>query len=103
MTTIEAVDLVLMNDAEIRMFTEEANRLRAARSLRSWAPRRRGQAGRVRGGPVHGVDFFALPAYPLETVNDPTGAGDSFAGGFLGYLASHGEDAAEDPGHSAAR
>jgi len=40
--------------------------------------------------------FFALPAYPLETVNDPTGAGDSFAGGFLGYLSSAGEDAADD-------
>ena len=42
--------------------------------------------------------FFALPAYPLETVNDPTGAGDSFAGGFLGYLASEGPDAASDDG-----
>jgi sugar/nucleoside kinase (ribokinase family) len=40
--------------------------------------------------------FFSLPAYPLETVRDPTGAGDSFAGGFMGYLASRGEGAAED-------
>jgi sugar/nucleoside kinase (ribokinase family) len=40
--------------------------------------------------------FFALPAYPLETVNDPTGAGDSFAGGFLGYLDAQGPDAASD-------
>jgi len=40
--------------------------------------------------------FFALPAFPLETVNDPTGAGDSFAGGFLGYLASQGEAASGD-------
>jgi sugar/nucleoside kinase (ribokinase family) len=45
----------------------------------------------------YGDRFFALPAYPLETVRDPTGAGDSFAGGFLGYLASHGEGAAQDP------
>ena len=42
--------------------------------------------------------FFALPAYPLEAVVDPTGAGDSFAGGFLGYLASQGEGAASDEG-----
>jgi sugar/nucleoside kinase (ribokinase family) len=42
--------------------------------------------------------FFALPAYPLETVVDPTGAGDSFAGGFLGYLASQGDGAADDDG-----
>jgi sugar/nucleoside kinase (ribokinase family) len=46
----------------------------------------------------YGDRFFALPAYPLETVKDPTGAGDSFAGGFLGYLAGHnGSNAAHDP------
>jgi sugar/nucleoside kinase (ribokinase family) len=44
-----------------------------------------------------GDSFFALPAYPLESVNDPTGAGDSFAGGFLGYLDGQGADAASDP------
>ena len=43
-----------------------------------------------------GDRFFALPAFPLETVQDPTGAGDSFAGGFLGYLASRGADALQD-------
>ena len=48
---------------------------------------RRRQAGRVRGGAGHPDGFFALPAYPLETVVDPTGAGDSFAGGFVGLLA----------------
>jgi sugar/nucleoside kinase (ribokinase family) len=96
--TIEGVDLVLMNDAEIRMFTEEPNRVRAAQRIMQMGPRavvaKQGEYGAAL---YTGADFFALPAYPLETVNDPTGAGDSFAGGFLGYLASAGHDAADDP------
>jgi sugar/nucleoside kinase (ribokinase family) len=95
--TIGVVDLVFMNDAEIRMLTEEPNLVRAAREVMDMGPRvviaKQGEYGAAlfteRG-------FFALPAYPLETVIDPTGAGDSFAGGFLGYLASQGEGAAED-------
>jgi cytidine kinase len=95
--TIGGVDLVFMNDAEIRMLTEEPNLVRAARKVMDMGPRvviaKQGEYGAAlfteRG-------FFALPAYPLETVIDPTGAGDSFAGGFLGYLASQGEGAAED-------
>ena len=97
--TIEGVDLVLMNDAEIRMFTEEPNRVRAARQVMDLGPRaiiaKQGEYGAAL---YTASDFFALPAYPLETVNDPTGAGDSFAGGFLGYLASQGEDASSDAG-----
>ncbi len=96
--TIEGVDLVLMNDAEIRMFTEEPNRVRAAHRIMQMGPRavvaKQGEYGAAL---YTGTDFFALPAYPLETVNDPTGAGDSFAGGFLGYLASAGPEAADDP------
>lgn len=94
---IEGVDLVLMNDAEIRMFTQEPNRVRAARDLMALGPRaviaKQGEYGAAL---YTGSDFFALPAYPLETVNDPTGAGDSFAGGFLGYLASQGDRALDD-------
>jgi sugar/nucleoside kinase (ribokinase family) len=97
--TIEGVDLVLMNDAEIRMFTDEPNRVRAARRIMELGPRvvisKQGEYGAAL---YTGSDFFALPAYPLETVNDPTGAGDSFAGGFLGYLASQGLDARGDEG-----
>jgi sugar/nucleoside kinase (ribokinase family) len=95
--TIEDVDLVLMNDVEIRMLTEEPNRVRAAREIMDLGPRaviaKQGEYGAAL---YTASDFFALPAYPLETVNDPTGAGDSFAGGFLGYLASEGEGATAD-------
>jgi sugar/nucleoside kinase (ribokinase family) len=95
--TIGVVDLVFMNDAEIRMLTEEPNLVRAARKVTGMGPRvviaKQGEYG-ASLFTEHG--FFALPAYPIETVVDPTGAGDSFAGGFLGYLASRGEGAAED-------
>jgi sugar/nucleoside kinase (ribokinase family) len=95
--TIEGVDLVMMNDVEIRMLTEEPNRVRAARALMALGPSaviaKQGEYGAAL---YTSSDFFALPAYPLETVNDPTGAGDSFAGGFLGYLASQGDGAAAD-------
>ena len=87
--TIGGVDLTFMNDAELRQLTDEPNLVRAARAVMDMGPRfviaKQGEYGAAlftREG------FFALPAYPLETVNDPTGAGDSFAGGFLGYLAS---------------
>ena len=87
--TIGGVDIVFMNDAEIRMLTEEPNLVRAARAVMEMGPEtvvaKQGEYGAAlftRDG------FFSLPAYPLETVNDPTGAGDSFAGGFLGYLTS---------------
>jgi len=90
--TIAGVDLVLLNDAEIRMLTEEANMLRAARAIMDMGPSaviaKQGEYGAAlftRGG------YFAIPAFPLETVMDPTGAGDSFAGGLLGYLASQDE------------
>ncbi|MBA2504529.1 MAG: sugar kinase [Thermoleophilaceae bacterium] len=95
--TISGVDLVFMNDAEIRMFTEEPNLLHAARKIIDLGPRaviaKQGEYGAALYAPD---EFFALPAYPLESVNDPTGAGDSFAGGFLGYLDS--QDDAEDTG-----
>ncbi len=87
--TIAGVDLVLLNDAEIRMLTDEPNLVRAARALMARGPRvvvaKRGEYGAAL---FEGDSFFALPAFPLETVVDPTGAGDSFAGGFLGYLSA---------------
>jgi sugar/nucleoside kinase (ribokinase family) len=93
--TISGVDMVFMNDAEIRMLTEHANLVRAARELMEMGPRivvaKQGEYGAAL---FTDESFFALPAYPLETVMDPTGAGDSFAGGFLGYLAS--QDGATD-------
>ena len=89
--TIGVVDMVLMNDAELRMLTEEPNLVRAAAGVRAMGPRvviaKQGEYGAA----LFTEDgFFALPAYPLETVRDPTGAGDSFAGGLMGYLDSQG-------------
>jgi sugar/nucleoside kinase (ribokinase family) len=85
---IEKVDILMVNEGEIRMLTGEYNLVKAARMVIGWGP------GRVvikRGeyGVLHLSDstMFAAPAYPLETIFDPTGAGDSFAGGFMGYLA----------------
>jgi sugar/nucleoside kinase (ribokinase family) len=86
---IGEVDLVFMNDAEVRMLIEQPNLVRAARQLLGMGPRavvtKQGEYGAAL---FAGDRFFSLPAYPLETVVDPTGAGDSFAGGFMGYLAS---------------
>jgi sugar/nucleoside kinase (ribokinase family) len=97
--TIGSVDLVFMNDAEIRQLTEEPNLVRAARKVMEMGPRTVVAKQGEYGAALFTRDaFFALPAYPLETVVDPTGAGDSFAGGFLGHLASQGADAASDEG-----
>jgi sugar/nucleoside kinase (ribokinase family) len=88
---IGMVDILMVNEGEIRMLTSEYNLVKAARKVMEWGPRRvvvkRGEYG-----VLHLSDgaIFAAPAYPLETIFDPTGAGDSFAGGFMGYLASCG-------------
>jgi cytidine kinase len=90
--TIGTVDMLLMNDEEVRQLTEEPTLLKGVRQLMELGPRavvvKQGEYGcslfTADGG------FFALPAYPLETVLDPTGAGDSFAGGLLGYLDAQG-------------
>jgi sugar/nucleoside kinase (ribokinase family) len=87
--TIGGVDMLFMNDAEVRMLTEEPNLVRAARAAMAMGPRAVVAKQGEYGAALFTEDaFFSLPAYPLETVNDPTGAGDSFAGGFLGYLSS---------------
>ena len=86
---IKGVDVLLVNDAEARQLSEEPNLIRAARKILSWGPRaiivKRGEYGAALFTPE---TYFAIPAYPLESVFDPTGAGDTFAGGFMGYLAS---------------
>lgn len=85
------VDLLLLNEAEARMLAGEANLVRAWQRIRSWGPKglvvKRGEYGAIYFADGHA---FAVPAYPLESVFDPTGAGDSFAGGLMGYLASTG-------------
>jgi sugar/nucleoside kinase (ribokinase family) len=96
--SIGLVDLVFLNDSEIRMLTEEPNLVRAARKVMEMGPRvviaKQGEYGAALFLEDH---FFSLPAYPLETVRDPTGAGDSFAGGFMGYLDSAGAGVPDDP------
>lgn len=89
--TLKRVDIMFINDAEARMLSGQANLVRAAAAIRRMGPRvlvvKKGE---------HGAMLFsrwgvsAIPALPLATVVDPTGAGDSFAGGFMGYLASRG-------------
>src|SRR5207248_6887475 len=85
--TISGVDCLMLNDAELRQLTGEPNLIRAWRTVREWGPRvmvsKQGQYGAAM---ISDEGFFGLPAFPLETVVDPTGAGDCFAGGFIGYL-----------------
>ena len=89
--TIGTVDLILMNDDEVRQLTEEPTLLLAARKIMELGPRvvvvKQGEYG---ASLFTEESFFSLPSYPLEKVVDPTGAGDSFAGGFFGYLDSQG-------------
>jgi sugar/nucleoside kinase (ribokinase family) len=86
---LREVDLVIINEAEVRQYTEEANLVKGARQILALGPQtlviKRGEYGVLM---VTRDAIFAAPAYPLENVFDPTGAGDTFAGGFLGYLAS---------------
>ena len=88
--TIKGVDIVIINDAEARELAGEPNLMKAARKILLWGPStlvvKRGEYGAALF--TDGA-YFATPAYPLESVFDPTGAGDTFAGGFMGYLASH--------------
>jgi sugar/nucleoside kinase (ribokinase family) len=93
---IESVDCVILNDAELRQLTGKPNLFSAAREVLSWNPptprvivAKQGEYGAAL---VTAERFFSLPAYPLETVVDPTGAGDTFAGGFVGYIAAHLDD-----------
>jgi sugar/nucleoside kinase (ribokinase family) len=86
--TLAKVQVVLVNDAEARELSGEWNLVKAARAIREMGPRtvvvKKGEHGVLM---FDGEEAFAAPAFPLETVFDPTGAGDTFAGGFLGYLA----------------
>jgi sugar/nucleoside kinase (ribokinase family) len=85
------VDVLLINDDEARQLARHGNLPSAARAIRAMGPRalviKRGDAGALL---FHEGGVFAAPAFPLETVVDPTGAGDSFAGGFMGWLARSG-------------
>ena len=89
--TLRHVDILMINDAETRQLSSEHNLLRAARHIFKMGPStlvvKRGEYGAML---VDERGVFCVPAFPLEEPHDPTGAGDSFAGGFMGYLASVG-------------
>ena len=90
LAAIAEVDCLVVNDAEIRQLTGESNLARAARAVMELGPRAVVAKQGEYGAALFTEDgFFALPGFPLEDVRDPTGAGDSFAGGFFGYLDGH--------------
>ena len=95
--TLKQVHTLLINDAEARMLAGEPNLVKAARKLLSWGPQslviKRGEYGALMFSDGW---WFSAPALPLEQILDPTGAGDSFAGGFLGYLANTGNFALDN-------
>src|SRR3954447_19460851 len=95
--TIRLGDGVILNDGELKQLTDEPNLVRAARAVLDLGPRvvvaKQGEYGSAlftRDG------YFALPAYPTPDVVDPTGAGDTFAGGFMGYLAAHPDEEVDE-------
>jgi sugar/nucleoside kinase (ribokinase family) len=89
---LRRTQILMINDAETRMLSSEHNLLRAARHIFKLGPKalviKRGEYGAMM---VHAGGIFSVPGFPLEEVHDPTGAGDSFAGGFMGALAHAGD------------
>jgi sugar/nucleoside kinase (ribokinase family) len=93
---IKSVDCLILNDAELRQLTAKPSLMAAAREIFSWGPPAQpprprmivAKQGEYGAALITPEGFFALPAYPLETVIDPTGAGDTFAGGLVGYIAA---------------
>jgi sugar/nucleoside kinase (ribokinase family) len=86
---LKEADILIINDGEAQALGDNRNLVQVSRIIRSFGPRtliiKRGEYGVAM---FHGDAMFALPAYPLDDLKDPTGAGDSFAGGFMGFLAS---------------
>jgi len=92
MELLGRVDVITLNDGEARQLSEKYNLLKAARWIMSRGPRlviiKKGEHGAFM---FSELEIFFAPAFPLEDVFDPTGAGDSFAGGFMGYIARSGD------------
>ncbi len=85
---LKLTDIIVLNDEEVKEITGESGLIKAAKTIPQLGPKsvivKKGEHGAML---YHENEFFFVPAYPLENVVDPTGAGDSFAGGFMGYLA----------------
>jgi sugar/nucleoside kinase (ribokinase family) len=96
--TLGRVDICILNDGEARELARESNLWRAADAILAMGPKivviKKGEHGAILAGPG---ERFVSPSYPVEMVYDPTGAGDSFAGGFIGYLAAEGGGAGRLP------
>jgi sugar/nucleoside kinase (ribokinase family) len=92
MKVIERVDVLMVNDSEARQLTGDYSLVKAAQKILTMGPKylviKKGEHGALL---FHGNSVFFAPALPLEEVFDPTGAGDTFAGGFIGHLASTGD------------
>lgn len=88
MKTLKLVDVLIINESEARQITNEPNLIKAAKLIIKLGPKvvivKKGEHGALL---VTNQTIFFAPAYPLETINDPTGAGDAFAGGFVGWVA----------------
>jgi sugar/nucleoside kinase (ribokinase family) len=100
MKAIATCDCLILNDSELRQLTGKPSLMAAAREVFSWNPpiprvivAKQGEYGAAL---VTSEGFFSLPAFPLEQVVDPTGAGDTFAGGFVGYIAAHPDEELSD-------
>jgi sugar/nucleoside kinase (ribokinase family) len=92
LATIKMVDVLTINDEEARQLSGEYSLVKAAAKIQAMGPKyliiKKGEHGALL---FHGKEMFYAPALPLEEVFDPTGAGDTFAGGFIGYLAKTGD------------
>ena len=93
---LKRVDIAIMNDAEARQLTGKLSFISAAKALQAIGPKtviiKKGENGAML---LSNGDYFALPSYPIEQIADPTGAGDTFAGGFIGYVAAQGNTSPE--------
>ena len=101
LATIATVDCLVLNNEELRQLTSMPNTVRAAREVLSWGPpgpsviiAKQGEYGATL---ITAGDYFSLPAFPLEDVVDPTGAGDTFAGGFMGFIAAAADGELDEP------
>ncbi len=90
--TLKKIDLITINEGEARLLSGESNLLKAAKAVRKMGPKiiviKQGEYGALL---FHEDQIFSAPGLPLEDIKDPTGAGDSFAGGFMGYLSKTGK------------